>query len=166
MKRKLGSFRREKRRRPKDKRMTTNTEGLDQQVAALLEMRDEDIDTTDIPEVKDWSNAVVGKFYRPVKEPITIRLDADLVAQLKAEGSGYQTRINALLRKVMLPISTPSDAPGSNERAALATLPRSLPTSPTFRFRFRCLEKRHELAKCTQLAEVIKKRGSVFARAS
>lgn len=156
MKRKSGSFRREKQRQPKEKHMTTNTESLDQQVAALLKMRDEDIDTSDIPEVKDWSNTVVGKFYRPVKEPITIRLDADLVAKLKAEGPGYQTRINAVLRKVMLPSSTPSDAP---------TLPGSLP-APTPRFRFQCLERRHELTKCIQLAEVIKKRGSVFARAS
>lgn len=146
--------------------MTTNTGSLDQQVAALLEMRDEDIDTTDIPEVKDWSNAVVGKFYRPVKEPITIRLDADLVAQLKAEGPGYQTRINALLRKTMLPSSRPSDVAESSEPAAADTLPRSLPASSPRRFRFRCLERRRELAKCTQLAEVIEKRGSVFARAS
>jgi uncharacterized protein (DUF4415 family) len=66
-----------------------------------MQLRDGQIDTSDIPEVTDWSKAVVGKFYRPLKEPVTIRLDADIVAQLKAEGPGYQTRINALLRQTM-----------------------------------------------------------------
>ena len=64
-------------------------------------MKDEDIDTSDIPEIKDWSKAVVGKFYRPIKEPVTIRLDSDVVAWLKSAGPGYQTRINALLRRAM-----------------------------------------------------------------
>jgi len=52
-------------------------------------------------EVTDWSNAVVGKLYRPRKEPVTIRLDADILAWLKAQGPGYQTRINALLRDAL-----------------------------------------------------------------
>ncbi len=45
--------------------------------------------------------AVVGKFYRPIKKSLTIRLDADVLAWLKAQGSGYQTRINKLLRSAM-----------------------------------------------------------------
>ena len=65
-------------------------------------LRDHDIDTSDIPEVRDWRNAVVGKFYRPMKESVTLRLDADVLAWLKAEGPGYQTRLNAMLRQVML----------------------------------------------------------------
>jgi len=73
-----------------------------------LRLREEDIDTSDIPEVTDWSKAVVGKFYRPRKEPITIRLDADVVAWLKAEGPGYQTRINTLLRNAMEPAAARS----------------------------------------------------------
>ena len=64
-------------------------------------MKDEDIDTSDIPEIKDWSKAVVGKFYRPIKEPVTVRLDSDVVAWLKSAGPGYQTRMNALLRRAM-----------------------------------------------------------------
>jgi uncharacterized protein (DUF4415 family) len=62
---------------------------------------DEKIDLSDTPEVKDWSRAVVGKFYRPIKKPLTIRLDADVLAWLKAGGRGYQTRINKLLRSAM-----------------------------------------------------------------
>ena len=64
-------------------------------------MKDEEIDLTDIPEVTDWSNAVVGKFYRPIKKSLTIRIDADVLAWLKGQGKGYQTRINVLLRKAM-----------------------------------------------------------------
>jgi uncharacterized protein (DUF4415 family) len=71
------------------------------EVRALKKMRDREIDTTDIPPVLDWSKAVVGKFYRPVKKPLTIRLDADVLAWLKGQGKGYQTRINALLRSSM-----------------------------------------------------------------
>ena len=67
-------------------------------VAALP---DEKIDLTDLPEVLDWSGAVVGKYYRPIKKPLTIRLDADVLAWLKAGGRGHQTRINALLRAAM-----------------------------------------------------------------
>ncbi len=43
-----------------------------------------------------------GRWYRPVKEPITVRLDSDVVAWFKADGHGYQTRINDALRKVMI----------------------------------------------------------------
>ena len=71
------------------------------QVRALKRMKDSEIDTTDIPEIADWSEAVVGKFYRPIKKSVTIRLDADVVAWLKSEGTGYQTRINRILRDAM-----------------------------------------------------------------
>jgi uncharacterized protein (DUF4415 family) len=64
-------------------------------------MRDRDIDTSGIPPTGDWSKAAVGKFYRPIKKPLTIRLDADVLAWLKGQGKGYQTRINALLRSSM-----------------------------------------------------------------
>jgi uncharacterized protein (DUF4415 family) len=64
-------------------------------------MKDSEIDTTDIPLVSDWSRPVVGKFYRPIKKPLTIRLDADVLAWLKEGGNGYQTRINAILRNAM-----------------------------------------------------------------
>lgn len=95
------SSQRERRRDVKQRPMKTNTKSLNRELKALMQLRDGQIDTSDIPEVTDWSKAVVGKFYRPIKEPVTIRLDADIVAQLKAEGPGYQTRINALLRQTM-----------------------------------------------------------------
>lgn len=71
------------------------------ELAALAALRDEKIDLSDVPEVLDWSGAVVGKFYRPIKKSLTIRLDADVLAWLKSGGRGYQTRINGLLRTAM-----------------------------------------------------------------
>lgn len=72
------------------------------QIEAIAAMKDSDIDISDIPERKDWTGAVVGKFYRPIKRPVTVRLDADVLAWLKSQGRGYQTRINSLLRSAML----------------------------------------------------------------
>jgi uncharacterized protein (DUF4415 family) len=40
--------------------------------------------------------------YKPIKKPVTLRLDADVLAWFQRQGSGYQTRINRALRKVML----------------------------------------------------------------
>jgi uncharacterized protein (DUF4415 family) len=70
-------------------------------IAALAAMKDEDIDFSDIPLVLDWSKAEIGKFYRPPKKPVTIRLDADVLNWLKGYGPGYQTRVNLLLRHAM-----------------------------------------------------------------
>ncbi|MGD0868780.1 MAG: BrnA antitoxin family protein [Bryobacteraceae bacterium] len=61
-----------------------------------------EIDLSDIPEIREIpSDAVIGRFYRPGKTTVTIRLDADVVARLKATGAGYQTRINTHLRYLM-----------------------------------------------------------------
>jgi uncharacterized protein (DUF4415 family) len=65
----------------------------------LASMKDEDIDTRDIPEVTDWSGAVRGGFYRPVKQAVTIRLDADVLEWFRSQGDGYQTRMNQALRE-------------------------------------------------------------------
>jgi uncharacterized protein (DUF4415 family) len=40
--------------------------------------------------------------YRPIKQAVSVRVDADVLAWLKKDGPGYQTRINTLLRKIML----------------------------------------------------------------
>jgi uncharacterized protein (DUF4415 family) len=68
----------------------------------LEKMKQNDIDLSDLPEVRDWNGAVVGKFYRPIKKPLTLRVDADVLAWLKSQGKGYQTRINEILRSAML----------------------------------------------------------------
>ena len=61
-------------------------------------MRDEDIDYSDIPELDEdfWKNAKL--VVPPGKKQLTIRLDADVLTWLKAQGKGYQSRINAILR--------------------------------------------------------------------
>lgn len=43
----------------------------------------------------------IADFYRPLKKPVTLRLDADVIAWFKKDGKRYQTRINTALRKVM-----------------------------------------------------------------
>src|SRR5690349_10227232 len=62
------------------------TKALRKQIEAIAAKKDEDIDFSDIPEVIDWSGAEIGKFYRPPKKPITIRLDMDIIEWLKASG--------------------------------------------------------------------------------
>ncbi len=63
---------------------------------------DREIDFSDIPEIREIpSDAVVGKFYRPKKASVTIRIDADVLAWLRSSGEGYQTRINEYLRSLM-----------------------------------------------------------------
>jgi uncharacterized protein (DUF4415 family) len=71
-------------------------------IAAIAAMKDEDIDFSDMPVVLDWSKAEMGKFYRPPKKPVTMRLDADVIEWLKGFGKGYQTRANLLLRHAMM----------------------------------------------------------------
>jgi uncharacterized protein (DUF4415 family) len=70
------------------------------QLEALAKMPDSEIDTSDIPELPEeaWKDAVRGRFYRPVKQAVSLRLDADVLAWLKKDGEGYQTRANRILR--------------------------------------------------------------------
>ena len=71
------------------------------EIDVLAALSDEEIDTSDVPEVLDWPGASRGRFYRPVKQQITLRLDVDVVAWFKAAapgGRGYQTEINRVLR--------------------------------------------------------------------
>jgi uncharacterized protein (DUF4415 family) len=75
---------------------------LAKEIAALKRLKDKGIDLSDIPEIADFSRFVVGKFYRPIKKPVTIRLDADLIAWLRKQGPGYQTRVNHILREAMV----------------------------------------------------------------
>jgi uncharacterized protein (DUF4415 family) len=72
------------------------------ELKSLAVLRDDAIDTSDAPELLDWSGAKRGLFYRPVKQQLTLRLDADVVAWFKthtAPDEGYQTRINRALRE-------------------------------------------------------------------
>ena len=80
------------------------TEGQKRELKALADMPDTDIDYSDIPPLDDafWNNAVRNPLYRPTKTSTTIRVDSDVLAWLKSQGRGYQTRMNAILREAML----------------------------------------------------------------
>lgn len=77
------------------------TKNQHKQIAAIAAKRDDEIDLSEMPEVIDWSGAEIGKFSRPAKKSVTIRLDEDVVDWLKSYGPGYQTRVNSLLRHAM-----------------------------------------------------------------
>ncbi|MCL2829126.1 MAG: BrnA antitoxin family protein [Betaproteobacteria bacterium] len=70
----------------------------------LASLPDEQIDTSDIPELTDeqFRNAVHSRFHKPLKQQITARVDAGVLEWLKSQGKGYQTRINTILREAML----------------------------------------------------------------
>jgi uncharacterized protein (DUF4415 family) len=87
----------------------------EKRLAALANRPDSDIDLSDIPELteKFWQNAVRNPFYKPVKKQVTVRIDADVLAWLRGEDeTGYQSRLNAVLRQVML-----EDLQGKRKRA-------------------------------------------------
>jgi uncharacterized protein (DUF4415 family) len=74
------------------------------ELAALATRPDDQIDFSDIPPLPEefWKNAIRGKYYRPTKTSTTVRIDSDVLAWLRAQGKGYQSRINAILRRKML----------------------------------------------------------------
>lgn len=74
------------------------------EIAALEAQPDTAIDTRDIPVMPEgfWKDAVRGRFYKPTKASTTVRIDSDILAWLRSQGPGYQTRLNAILRRAML----------------------------------------------------------------
>ena len=75
------------------------------EIKALAALPDEKIDKSDVPEILDWAGAQRGLLYRPIKQQITLRLDADVVAWFKSnvpDGRRYQTEINRVLREYAL----------------------------------------------------------------
>ncbi len=81
------------------------------EIDALAALPDNKIDTKDVPEVRDWSGARRGLFFRPIKKQLTLRIDADVIDWFKShtpQGNGYQTSINRALREY---IEQHTDAP-------------------------------------------------------
>jgi uncharacterized protein (DUF4415 family) len=74
------------------------------QITALAEKADDPVDVSDIPELDErfWATAVRNPFYKPRKASTTVRIDKDVLEWLRAQGRGYQTRINQILREAML----------------------------------------------------------------
>ena len=69
-----------------------------EEIDRLAKRPESGIDTSDIPELKNLKGAVVGKFYRPIKRAVTIRLDSDVIEWFKSRGGRYQTEVNRVLR--------------------------------------------------------------------
>ena len=80
------------------------TKKREEELKALAKRPDSEIDYSDIPALDDtfWANAVPNPFYKPIKTHASVRIDADVLAWLKGQGKGYQTRMNAILREAML----------------------------------------------------------------
>jgi uncharacterized protein (DUF4415 family) len=74
------------------------------ELAALAARPDSEIDYSDAPQLAEdfWKTATVGRFYKPTKTSTTVRIDSDVLAWLKGQGKGYQSRINAILRREMI----------------------------------------------------------------
>jgi uncharacterized protein (DUF4415 family) len=70
-------------------------------ISAVAAKTDATIDFSEMPEVHDWTGAEIGRFHRPSKRSVTMRLDADILEWLKSYGRGYQTKANGLLRHAM-----------------------------------------------------------------
>jgi uncharacterized protein (DUF4415 family) len=75
------------------------TPELQAEMDALAAMPESEIDTTEMPPIVDWSHAVRGPFYRPIKRPLSLRVDADIIDWFQQQGQGYQTRMNSALRE-------------------------------------------------------------------
>jgi uncharacterized protein (DUF4415 family) len=81
-------------------------------IAAIAAKKEESI--SEMPEVVNWSGAEMGKFYRPPKKSVTMRLDQDVLDWLKAYGKGYQTEANLLLRHAMTSVGGNSRSENSD----------------------------------------------------
>lgn len=80
------------------------TEKDKRELAELAARPDSEIDFSDIPPLteKFWKNVVRNPWYRPRKQQVTLRIDADILAWLRRDGKGYQSRLNSVLRNAML----------------------------------------------------------------
>jgi uncharacterized protein (DUF4415 family) len=87
------------------------TEAQKVEIAALKARPESAIDYSGIPPLGSdfWKNAVRNPFYRPTKTSTTVRIDSDVLLWLRAQGRGYQSRINAILRREMLESMQPAD---------------------------------------------------------
>ena len=76
----------------------------------LYEQRRRELETSpaqdaDIPKlpIEKWERGEIGKFYRPLKTALSVRIDNDVLAWLKSKGeTGHISRINEILRREMI----------------------------------------------------------------
>lgn len=82
--------------------MSARRSSIGSNLAKVDETRDEEIDYGEIPEMgpEEFARAIVHRglpAHHP-KEQVTLRIDADVLEWFRAQGKGYQSRMNALLR--------------------------------------------------------------------
>lgn len=86
------------------------TDEMLDEIRALGRLPESQIDTDDIPEApaENMRQGVRGPHFRPLKTPITIRLDADLIAWFKSntESGKYQSEINRVLRQHVIEVTS------------------------------------------------------------
>lgn len=86
------SSRQEKRRRVKCEDIVKSKKAKNE--IAKLKGKKVNTDDPDAKEIKHWDEAIRGKFYKPIKKQISIRLDADVIEWFKTHSDKYQTLIN------------------------------------------------------------------------
>ena len=78
----------------------------DERIAELQDFKTKDFTDCPVQTAEQLQNFKPkypdARLYKPIKKTVQIRLDADVIEWLKQDGSGYQTRANAILRQAML----------------------------------------------------------------
>ena len=85
------------------KSMKSKSVKITSKIRKLYARRDRSLDRADVPQLSpaQWAKAEIGRFYRPIKTQISLRIDADVLAWLKSKGEGHLGRINTILRERM-----------------------------------------------------------------
>jgi len=81
----------------------TRSVRISKRTRRLYQERDRRLDRAEVPQLPpgQWAKGVLGKYYRPLKSQISVRVDNDVLDWLRAKGEGHLTRINAILREQM-----------------------------------------------------------------
>jgi uncharacterized protein (DUF4415 family) len=103
MAKKKSASSRQERRAPASEIFTTPiTDKQRRELQRLAARPDSQIDFSDAPEGKPrMSDVEVGRFYRPIKQLVSLRVDADVLAWFRGQGKKYQTHMNEVLRREM-----------------------------------------------------------------
>jgi uncharacterized protein (DUF4415 family) len=101
-KKKSASSPHEKRLQAKDAFTAIRTPKQRRELLRLAALPDSEIDLSDAPELASPPPEVsIGRFYRPIKQLISLRVDADVLAWYRGHGKRYQTMMNEVLRRPM-----------------------------------------------------------------
>ena len=103
MAKKKSASSRQERRVPASVLFTTPVSDKQRRELKRLAARpDSRIDFSDAPERQPClSDVQVGRCYRPIKQLVSLRVDADVLHWFRARGRKYQTYMNEVLRREM-----------------------------------------------------------------